>query len=228
VEQNISTVFHPQTDGLLEWKNQWIEQYLRLISTVAPEDWMYWLALALAVHNNWKNMTMGLSPNQVLLGYEITLSPGQMSSTTNKLAKECSHIMMEQWVQVIAAINQAAEKLGKPEAQYTVGAQVWLEGKNLKLPYQLTKLVPRQYGPFKIIKEVSPVAYQLSLPMSWGIHDIFHASLLLPYHETTQHRLNFSQPPPDLIEGEAEYKVEAIRNHHNFRCSHTLQYLIKW
>jgi hypothetical protein len=81
--------------------------------------------------------------------------------------------------------NQAVEKIGKPEAQYTVGAQVWLEGKNLKLPYQLMKLAPKRYGPFKIIKEVSPVAYQLSLPVMWGIHDMFYASLLSPYHEMT-------------------------------------------
>jgi hypothetical protein len=94
-----------------------------------------------------------------------------------------------------------------------VGAQVWLEGKNLKLPYQSTKLAPKRYGPFKIIREVSPVVYQLNLPIMWGIHDVFHTSLLLPYHETTQHGLNFSQLPPDLITGEAEYKVKAIQNH---------------
>jgi hypothetical protein len=116
-------------------------------------------------------------------------------------------------VQAIAAINQAVEKIGKPEAQYTIGVQVWLEGKNLKHPYQLTKLVPKRYGLFKVIREVSPVAYQLSLPMMWGIHDMFHTSLLSPYQETTQHRPNFSRPPPDLISGKAEYKVEAIQNH---------------
>jgi hypothetical protein len=136
--------------------------------------------------------------------------------------------MMEQRVQAITAINQAVEKQGKPEAQNTMGAQVWLEGKNLKLPYQLTKLAPKRYGPFKIIKEVSPVAYQLSLPMTWGIHDMFHASLLSPYHETTQHRPNFSRPPPDLIKGEAEYEVKAIQNHQHFGHSCALQYLIKW
>jgi hypothetical protein len=52
IEQNISMAFHPQTDGLSERKNQWIKQYLRLITSMAPEDWMQWLALVSAVHNN--------------------------------------------------------------------------------------------------------------------------------------------------------------------------------
>jgi hypothetical protein len=112
--------------------------------------------------------------------------------------------------------------------QYTVGAQVWLEGKNLKLPYQSSKLAPKRYGPFKIIREVSPVAYQLRLPLTWGIHDVFHSSLLLPYHETAQHGLNFLRPPLELIEDEEEYEVEAIHNHRCFGHSHALQYLIKW
>jgi hypothetical protein len=97
--------FHPQMDGLLEWKNQWIEQYLRLILTAAPKDWAYWLALALAIHNNQKNTMTGLSPNQILLRYKITLNPGLTSSTVNTSAEECSHIMMEWWVQAIVAIN---------------------------------------------------------------------------------------------------------------------------
>jgi hypothetical protein len=52
VEQNLSMVFHPQTDGLFKWKNQWIKQYLRLMSFMAPKDWTYWLVLASAIHNN--------------------------------------------------------------------------------------------------------------------------------------------------------------------------------
>jgi hypothetical protein len=162
VEQNISMAFHPQTDGLSEWKNQWVKQYLRLVSSTAPKDWMYWMVLALAIHNNQRNTMTGLSPNQILLGYEITLNPRDTSPTTTKSAKECHCIMMEWRAQAIMAINQAVKKMGRQEAQYTMGAQVWLEGKNLKLPYQSTKLVLRWYGPFKIIKEVSPVA--------WGTH----------------------------------------------------------
>jgi len=105
---------------------------------------------------------------------------------------------------------------------------VWLEGKNLHLPFQATKLAPKWYGPFKIIKEISLVVFQLALPLSWKIHDVFHASLLSPYSETTAHGPNFSRPPPDLIGDEAEYKVEQIRNHRYFGRNRVLQYLIKW
>jgi len=136
--------------------------------------------------------------------------------------------MEERRAQATAALNQVAEKSGTPSAQYNTGDQVWLEGKNLHLPYQATKLAPKRYGPFKIIKEISPVAYQLALPLTWKIHNMFHASLLSPYRETTAYRPNFSQPPPDLINDEEQYEVEQIHNHQYFGHNRTLQYLIHW
>src|SRR6266478_1011667 len=36
---NLSTAFHPQTDGLSEWKNQWVEQYLCLVTSMDPKWW---------------------------------------------------------------------------------------------------------------------------------------------------------------------------------------------
>jgi len=88
--------------------------------------------------------------------------------------------------------------------------------------------MPKQMGPFRIVWIISPVAFQLELPLSWGIHDVFHASLLTRYQETTAHGPNFSHPPPDLIGGEEEFEVEVIINHrlHGRRCQ--LQYLVKW
>ena len=92
----------------------------------------------------------------------------------------------------------------------------------------MTKLAPKRYGPFKIIKEISPVAYRLQLPPTWTIHDMFHASLLLPYSETPSHGPNFSRPPSDLIGGEEEYEVESIRSHRYFGRNKKLQFLIRW
>jgi len=127
--------------------------------------------------------------------------------------EERINLMEERCAQAIVALNQIAEKSGIPSAQHKAGDQVWLEGKNLHLPYQATKLAPKRYGPFKIIKEISPVAYQLAIPLTWKIHDVFHASLLSPYHETTTYGPNFSRPPPDLINDKEQYEVEQIRNH---------------
>jgi hypothetical protein len=57
---------------------------------------------------------------------------------------------------------------------------VWLEGKNLKTQYPSAKLAPKQYGPFKIDKEIGLGSYQLELPKHLKIHLVFHASLLTP------------------------------------------------
>jgi len=198
------------------------------VTSAAPKDWTQWLALATTVHNNRQNLTTKLSPNQIILGYDLKLNPAISTPSTNETTEERIRLMEERCAQATAALNQVAEKLGTPSAQYNTGDQVWLEGKNLRLPYQATKLAPKRYGPFKIIKEISPVAYQLALPLTWKIHDTFHASLLSPYRETTAYGPNFSRPPPDLINDKEQYKVEQIHNHRYFGRNKTLQYLIHW
>ena len=144
------------------------------------------------------------------------------------MAEECIKKLMENRDQATRAINEAAKENGTVPSQYHIVNQVWLEGKHLKFPHQATKLNLKHYGPFRVIKEISPVAYQLQLPPSWNIHPMFHASLLSPYSKTPLHGPNFSRPPPDLIDNEEEYEVEQIKAHRNFGRSKCLQYLIKW
>jgi integrase-like protein/chromodomain-containing protein len=225
--QNISTAFHPQMDGLSERKNQWVEQYLQIVTLTSPEEWTNWLSIASAVHNNQRNDTTGLLPNQILWGHEATLVPDNNAPTWNQAANDWIEDMKRNQQTAIFALNKTAGKVPTP-SPYRVGDQVWLEATHLCLPYQSTKLAPKHHSPFPIVKVVSPVAFQLRIPMAWNIHDIFHASLLSPYHESLEHRPNYSRPLPDLLEGEEEYKVERIVNHWHFGRMRTLQYLIKW
>ena len=46
VDQNISTAYHPQTDGWSEWTNWQLEQYLHIFIDYYQNDWDRWLPLA--------------------------------------------------------------------------------------------------------------------------------------------------------------------------------------
>ncbi len=93
---------------------------------------------------------------------------------------------------------------------YNKGDQVWIKGTNLKTLYPAKKLGPKQYGPFKVTKQLSPAVYEVALPHSWKIHNVFHVNLITPYKETELHGPNFTRPPPDLINGKEEYEIEKI------------------
>jgi hypothetical protein len=106
IDQNLSTTFHPQTDGISEQKNQWIKQYLWIITFLCLEDWTYWLPMATAVHNNQKNTTTGLSPNQILMGYEMELLPLSTLTSNNSTAKERIKTLFQNQALAIEAINK--------------------------------------------------------------------------------------------------------------------------
>ena len=53
----------------------------------------------------------------------------------------------------------------------------------------------------------------------------FHAHLLTPYTENKIHRENYTWPPPDIIDGEEEWKIEQIVEH---KGKKNWQYHIKW
>jgi hypothetical protein len=112
--------------------------------------------------------------------------------------------------------------------KYKEGDQVWLDGKNLWINQPTAKLAPRRHGPFRIIQVMSAVNHRLELPMQWSIHPMFHIDLLMPYRETIMHGPNFTQPTPELIDGEEEYSVEKILDSQRFGRRRRLQYLVKW
>jgi hypothetical protein len=118
-----------------------------------------------------------------------------------------------------------AERNMRGFTPFEKGDKVWLEGKNLRTPYESRKMASKREGPFEIEEVLGPVTYKLILPQQWRIHPVFHATLLSPYRETPAHGPNFPQPPPDRVQGEEQYEVEAILAHKQTRGE--LQYLVK-
>jgi Chromo (CHRromatin Organisation MOdifier) domain len=227
IKQNISTAYHPQTDGQSERTNQSLEQYLRLVCANDQKAWARWLPMAQYVRNSWPSSTTKKTPFELLLGYTPTIYQPTRTSLVPGVMDRLQTIK-EHRQSALEALQAAQNQMAK-ETKYKPfkeNDKVWLEGTHLKLPYETMKLAPRRYGPFKIIAKVSDVAYRLRLPDNWKIHNVFHASLLTPYNETPAHGPNFLEPPPDLVEGEPEWEVEQILGDRIYRKKK--QYLIRW
>jgi len=231
IHQNISTAYHPQTDGASERTNQTLEQYLRVFCGTQQNNWHAWLPLAQYTKNSWPSATTKKTPFDLLIGYtpqvhqptrktDIPSLEQRLSAIeeARKAAQEAQRKAQESWI-----------KERPRHSPFPVKSKVWLEGTNLRLPSNITpKLSPRRYGPFEVVSQISKVAYKIKLPPNWKIHDVFHASLLTPYKETDQHGPNFLEPPPDILEGEPEWEVEQILKERLFGRWKKKQYLVRW
>ena len=229
ITQNISTAYHPRTDGQSERNNQWVEQYMREYVREHQDDWVPYIPLAEFAHNNWHSKMTRESPFFLLMGYnpradwidrpspipQVTLRAEQFKEA-RKRAQELMIKAQKSWVK------------HKDTPKYKIGDLVWLEGRHLRTNQPTAKLAPRRHGPFKVIQVMSAVNYRLELPTQWSIHPVFHIDLLTPYRETRMHGVNYQRPPPDLVNGEEEYEVEKILDSRRYGRGRKLQYLVKW
>src|SRR5712672_2261482 len=230
IKQNISTAYHPQTDGQSERTNQSLEQYLRLYCGTHQKDWAAWLPMAQYTRNSWPNASTKKTPYELILGYTpLVHQPARDMATIPDIDTRMKLISNAR-EQAQEALKQTQETMIKETKfkEFEIGQKVWLEGKNIKRPYNSPKLSPKRYGPFRVVAKISPVAYKLQIPATWQVHDIFHTSLLTPYKETVEHGKNFLEPPPDVIEGEEEWEVEQILDKRIFGRSKKLQFLVRW
>ena len=228
VEQNISTAHHPQTDGQSECTNQWLEQYLCIFRNFHQNDWAHWLSLAQYTHNLWPNATTKKTPFKLITGHTPQVHQPTCTSTSPSVSAQLQQ-MKESQQQAKDAVKQAQELITRVPSKfipYNVRDSIWLKAWHLNTSHPSAKLVPKCYRPCRAKETISHTSFQLQLPPSWKIHPVFHASLLTPYKETKEHRINFPEPPPNLINGQPEWEVENVLGS-QWWCNQ-LQYLVRW
>ena len=104
---------------------------------------------------------------------------------------------------------------------------MWLENKNIQSNQPSKKLDNKRYGLFRIIKDIGLGVFQLELPESWIIHNVFNEDLLIRCVELKfkgQHKE--PAPPPTIINEEEEYEVEEVQKHR--KRGRGTQYLVHW
>jgi transposase InsO family protein len=233
VKSTMSTAFHPQTDGETERVNQELEQYLRVFCNFQIDDWVDYLPFMEFAHNARSHSATGKSPFHVWYGFQPTFMPPVNFATAIPTVEERLRTLDQIRSEVTASLKVAAEIMKRsgpnaPTHRFKPGDRVWLEGTNIHTTHPKAKLAPRRHGPFEVIS-ATEVNSKLKLPKTWRLHPVFHNSLLTPYKETAAHGPNYTQPPPEVIDGEGDhYEVQDILQSRLTPNRRGVQYLVTW
>ncbi|KAM1011997.1 hypothetical protein FF1_047138 [Malus domestica] len=197
-ELNLSTAYHPQTDGQSERVIQILEDMLRACILDFGGKWSVHLPLAEFVYNNSYQSSIGMAPYEALYGRpcrspicwidtedRIVLGPEIIKETTEKVKLIHDRLKTAQSRQ-----KSYADRRRRP-LEFHSGDFVFLKVSPQKGIHRFGvkgKLAPRYVGPFKIIGRVGNVAYKLELPPQLGhIHNVFHVSQLKKSAPEIQH-----------------------------------------
>jgi hypothetical protein len=185
VKLAMSTTYHPQTDGKTEQVNQELEIYLQTFCSNEPETWKHYLPTAEFAHNQKTHSAVKHSPFYLMMGYEPlglpTAFPKMNVPEAEKRLTALFHACNKAQAAHELARQMMMEQITQKFVPFKKGDEVWLDSKNLKLPYPMRKLAPKREGPFPIIKVISPLSYRLKLLTQWKIHPMFHVHLLTPF-----------------------------------------------
>ncbi|KAJ3690052.1 hypothetical protein LUZ61_019216 [Rhynchospora tenuis] len=189
IQLNLSTAYHPQSDGQTERLNQCLEQYLRCMIFDQQKQWCRWLPLAEYWYNTSYQQSLNTSPFQALYGYQPQLLPlGDVIRSTNVAVNVMLRDRQKALTQIRGNLVKAQSRMKKYadlkrcERHFQEGDWVFLTMQPYKHTSVATagtgKLSSRYFGPFEILEKIGNLAYKLNLPAAAHIHPVIHVSQL--------------------------------------------------
>ncbi|GJV20302.1 putative reverse transcriptase domain-containing protein [Tanacetum coccineum] len=157
---DMSTAYHPQTDGQSERTIQTLEDMLRACVIDFGNGWVKHLPLVEFSYNNSYHASIKAAPFEALYGRKCRSPVIQTARDRQKSYADLKH---------------------KP-IEFEVGDKVMLKVSPWKGVVRFGKrgkLNPRYVGPFKVLKKVRAVGYKLEIPQELSrVHNTFHVSNL--------------------------------------------------
>ncbi|GJW24370.1 reverse transcriptase domain-containing protein [Tanacetum coccineum] len=219
---DMSTAYHPQTDGQSERTIQTLEDMLRACVIDFGGSWDVHLPLAEFSYNNSYHTSIRCAPFEALYGRKCRspvlwaeigegslIGPELVQETTDKV------VVIKERLQAARDRQKSYADNRRKPLEFEVGDRVMLKVSPWKGVVRFGKkgkLAPRYVGPFEILERIGPVAYRLRLPEELsGVHDTFHvsnlkkcladASLHVPLNEIKVDKtLRFIEEPIEILD----------------------------
>ncbi|GIL63439.1 hypothetical protein Vafri_17486, partial [Volvox africanus] len=245
---NLSTAYHPQSDGQTERTNRTLGDMLRNFAGRTPSVWDTYLTAAEFAINNAVNRSTGQSPFFLNYGYHPALPVWRELEVNVPAAKTFAKSFVSRMSDAKSCLDAAQQRAAdyynksKQDVVFSKGQLVLLNTKNLRsFAEGSRKLLPRWVGPYPVVRMVGSVAVELTLPSNMNIHPTFHVSLIRPYKgpvpvaETTDAPAVAEPGLETWVAGKQKaYEVERVLDYRTRRVGKSRrkrtvhEYLVKW
>ncbi|KAK3085949.1 hypothetical protein FSP39_011202 [Pinctada imbricata] len=192
-KQLATTPYHPMCNGLVERFNGTLKQMLKRMSAERPRDWDKYLNAVLFAYREVPQESLGFSPFELVYGRTVR---GPMMILKELWTKEIQDPQVKSTYQYVIDLRErlentcrlARDNLQKASKRYKVIYDRKSRSRSMKegdqvlvlLPTDNNKLLMQWKGPFKIVKKLNKVDYQINMQ---GKFKTFHANLLKLYTE---------------------------------------------
>nr|GFB76272.1 putative reverse transcriptase domain-containing protein [Tanacetum cinerariifolium] len=186
---DMSTAYHPETDGQSERTLQTLEDMLRACVIDFRKSWDRHLPLVEFSYNNSYHTSIKAAPFEAIYRRKCR-SPLCWAEVGDAqlTGPEIIHETTEKIVQIKSKIQAARDRqksyadLKRKPMDFQVGDKVMLKVSPWKGVVRFGKrgkLNPRYIGPFQVLSKVGDVTYRLELPQQLSrVHNTFHVSNL--------------------------------------------------
>ena len=182
-----------------------------------PSKWENYLYLVEFAYNNGYHTSLKMSPFEALYGRRCR-TPVSWDNPIDRviIGPEMLKGLEEQVIKIRQNLKIAHDRQ-KSYAdkninfrEFQIGEHVFLKVRARKSSLRLgscKKLAARFCGPFEILNRIGHVAYELALPPSINVHNVFHVSLLKKYVHDPNHLVDWRMIQ---VEPEGGFQVQPV------------------
>ncbi|KAL0195135.1 hypothetical protein M9458_008707, partial [Cirrhinus mrigala] len=212
VKQICTTVFHPQTDGLVERFNQTLKQMLKRVAAEDRKDWDLMLPYVLFGVREVPQASTGFTPFELLFGRQprglldvAREAWEQQQPAPLRSAIEHVREMRERIERVMPLVREHVTKAQQSQQRiYNRAAQPreFQPGDRVMVlvPTSACKFLATWQGPYTVTERVGPVTYQLRQPGRWREEQLYHINLLKKWVGTREQLTALASVVPVVID----------------------------